>query len=53
MLPLVGRRVTAIEDVMLYPYCKPPAGHQGLRDVYIAIFEPMNEHGKRMRNLYF
>ena len=40
VLPLVGRRVTAIEDVMLYPYYKPPTSHQGLHDAYIAIFDP-------------
>lgn len=43
VLPLVGRRVTAIEDVMSYPYYKPPTGHQ---DAYIAIFDPTNDHSK-------
>jgi hypothetical protein len=52
VLLLVGRGVTTIENVMPYPYYKPPTGHQGLRDAYIAIFDPINEHGKWTGNPY-
>jgi hypothetical protein len=46
VLLLVGRGVTTIENVMPYPYYKPPTDHQGLHDAYIAIFDSINEHGK-------
>ena len=51
-LPLLGRKISTIEKILPYPYYHPHLSHEDLHDVYITIFDPINETGKWIRSLF-